>query len=140
MRKPLFGAKGINTLVQSHPRNLARLTRRPGLEFTPQWLNRLFIATSRKVNGRKVSWRDLMTNPHGLVLGPREFGHFRDALRTDDKKVHAAPPEFVARARELLAEPRTAGSGRVPVPAGEPAQPALDELLAQRAARAAPVR
>ena len=35
----------------------------------------------------------------------REFGHFRDALRTDDKKVHAAPPEFVARARELLAEP-----------------------------------
>ena len=47
-----------------------------------------------------------MTNPHGLVLGPREFGHFRDALRTDDKKVHAAPPEFVARARELLAEPR----------------------------------
>ena len=46
-----------------------------------------------------------MTNPHGLVLGPREFGHFRGALRTDDKKVHAAPPEFVARARELLAEP-----------------------------------
>jgi len=37
------------------------------------------------------------------VLGPREYGHFRDALRTPDKKVHAAPPEFVARTRELLA-------------------------------------
>jgi formate dehydrogenase len=105
MRKPLFGAKGINTLIRG-TRAIARLTRRPGLEFTPQWLNRMFIATSRKVNGRKVSWRELMTSPHGLVLGPREFGHFRDALRTDDKKVHAAPPEFVARARELLAEPR----------------------------------
>jgi formate dehydrogenase len=39
------------------------------------------------------------------VLGQREFGHFKEALRTDDKKVHAAPPEFVERARELLAEP-----------------------------------
>jgi formate dehydrogenase len=38
------------------------------------------------------------------VLGPREFGHFRHALRTHDKKVHAAPPEFLERTRELLAE------------------------------------
>ena len=93
----------MNSLVRA-TRALARMTRRPGLEFTPQWLNRLLVATSRKVNGRRVSWRDLMTNPHGLVLGPREFGHFRNALRTDDKMVHAAPPEFVARTRELLAE------------------------------------
>lgn len=104
MRKPLFGAKGMNSFVRA-TRALARLTRRPGLEFTPAWLNRLLVATSRKVNGRKVSWRDLMANPHGMVLGPREFGHFRSALRTEDKMVHAAPPEFVARARELLAEP-----------------------------------
>ncbi len=95
-------------------RALARWTRRPGLEFTPQWLNRLLIATSRKVNGRKVSWRQLMASPHGLVLGPREFGHFRDALRTEDKKVHAAPPEFVARARELMAEPRPVAEDRYP--------------------------
>jgi formate dehydrogenase len=38
-------------------------------------------------------------------LGPRQFGHFKDALRTDDKKVHAAPPDFVQRTHELLAEP-----------------------------------
>jgi formate dehydrogenase len=86
-------------------RRLAKLTGRPGLEFTPQWLNRLLVATSRKVNGRKVGWRELISSPHGLVLGPREFGHFRAALRTDDKMVHAAPPEFLARTRELLAEP-----------------------------------
>ena len=138
MRKPLFGAKGINGFIKA-TRALARLTRRPGLEFGPHWIDRLVVATGRKVNGRRIKWRDVMAHPHGWVLGPREFGHFRDALRTDDKKVHAAPPEFVARTRELLAEPRPARARRLPVPAGEPAQPALDELLAQRAARPASV-
>ena len=104
MRKPLFGVKGVNGFVKA-TRALARLTRRPGLEFTPQWINRLLVAAGRKVNGRKVKWRDIMAHPHGLVLGAREFGHLRDALRTDDKKIHAAPPEFVARTRELLAAP-----------------------------------
>jgi formate dehydrogenase len=35
-------------------------------------------------------------------------------LRTDDKKVHAAPPEFVERARELLAEPHPAAPDGYP--------------------------
>src|SRR3546814_2348703 len=48
-------------------------------------------------------FRSLRDNPHGLVLGPREFGHFRAALRTPDSKVHIAPAEFVARTRDLLA-------------------------------------
>ena len=108
MRKPLFRAKGVNGFITAS-RRLAKATRRPGLAFNPHWIDRLLIATSRKVNGRKLKWRDLIANPHGLVLGPREFGHFKDALRTDDKMVHAAPPEFVARTRELLAE-------TVPVP------------------------
>ena len=105
MRRPLFGAKGMNGFVKA-TRTMARFTRRPALEFSPRWLDRLLIATSRKVNGHKITWRELMSNPHGVVLGPREFGHFRDALRTEDKKVHTAPPEFLARARELLDEPR----------------------------------
>jgi formate dehydrogenase len=113
MRRPLFGAKGLNGFVKA-TRRLARMTRRPGLEFTPHWLNRLLVATSRKVNGRRVSWRALMASPHGLVLGPREFGHFRNALRTDDKLVHAAPPEFLARTRELLAEPPPAAPEKYP--------------------------
>lgn len=99
MRKPLFGFKGTNGFVKAS-RKLARLTRRPGLEFTPQWIDRLLV-----VAGRRVKWRDVMAHPHGWVFGPREFGHLRDALRTDDKKIHAAPTEFVERARELLAGP-----------------------------------
>jgi formate dehydrogenase len=115
MNKPLFGAKGLNGFVQG-TRTIARLTRRPSLEFGPHWLNRLMVATARKVNGRRIKWRDVMAHPHGWVLGPREFGHFKNALRTDDKKVHTAPPEFVARARELMAEPHPEA------PAGYPFQ------------------
>ncbi|MCG5431756.1 molybdopterin-dependent oxidoreductase [Mycobacterium sp. MYCO198283] len=117
MRRPLFGAKGLNQVVRA-TRRLARLTRRPGLEFTPRWLDRLLIATSRKVGGRRVRWRDLVAHPHGMVLGPREFGHFRAALRTEDKRVHAAPPEFVARARELLSGPAPAAPQRYPFTLG----------------------
>ena len=104
MRKPLFGAKGLNGFIKA-TRRLARLTRQPALEFGPHWIDRLVVATGRRVNGRRIKWRDIMAHKHGWVLGPREFGHFKEALRTDDKKVHAAPPAFVERARELLAEP-----------------------------------
>jgi formate dehydrogenase len=102
MRRPLFGAKGVNAFIKA-TRRLAKVARRPGLEFGPHWIDRLLVATSRKINGRRLKWRDVVNNPHGLVLGPREFGHFREALRTDDKRVHAAPPEFITRTRELLA-------------------------------------
>ena len=113
MRKPIFGAKGVNGFIKT-TRRIAKITRRPGLEFGPHWVDRLIVATSRKVNGRKLKWRDVMSHPHGMVLGPREFGHFREALRTDDKMLHAAPPEFVARARELLAGPHPAAPDGYP--------------------------
>jgi formate dehydrogenase len=106
MRKPLFGATGLNGFIKA-TRRLAAATRLPSLAFGPHWLDHLVVRMSRKFNGRRLKWRDLMSHPHGLVLGPREFGHFKNALRTDDKRVHAAPPEFVARARELLGEPNT---------------------------------
>ncbi|SOJ55639.1 Assimilatory nitrate reductase catalytic subunit [Mycobacterium simulans] len=102
MDVPLFGIKGVNGFIRTS-RRLARLTRRPTLEFTPHWINRIIVATSRKVNGHKLKWRELLANPHGMVLGPREYGHFAAALRTADKRVHIAPTELVARARELLA-------------------------------------
>ncbi|UXA16787.1 molybdopterin-dependent oxidoreductase [Mycobacterium sp. SMC-4] len=104
MNRPLFGVRGLNAFVRGS-RWVARLTGRTGLEFGPEWVNRLLVATSRKVDGHRIRWREVLAHPHGWVLGPREYGHFRDALRTPDKKVQVAPPEFVARVRELLAEP-----------------------------------
>lgn len=104
MRRPLFGVRGFNTFIRA-TRRIAALTRRPAWAFGPHWLDRLFIRMSRKINGRRLTWRDVMAHPHGLVLGPREFGHFRQALRTDDKRVHVAPPELLERTRELLAAP-----------------------------------
>jgi formate dehydrogenase len=113
MKKPIFRAKGVNGFIKG-TRRLARLAGRPGLEFGPHWIDRLVVATARKVNGRRIRWRDVLAHPHGWVLGPREFGHFREALRTEDKKVHAAPPEFVGRARQLLADPHPVAPAEYP--------------------------
>ena len=68
-----------------------------------------------------------------------EFGHSRDALRTEDKKVHAAPPESVERALSCssyrgLRRPTAICSSWAT------AQPALDELVAERAPRTPPIR
>lgn len=115
MNRPLFRAKGLNAFITA-TRRVARATGRPQLEFSPRWIDRLIVATGRKFNGRRIRWREVLAHPHGWVLGPREFGHFRDALRTPDKKVRLAPPEFVARARELAAQPHPAP------PAGYPFQ------------------
>ena len=114
MGRPLFGAKGLNSFIKA-TRAAARATGRPGLEFTPHWVDRLVVATGRKFNGRRLSWREVRSRRHGWVLGPREYGHFRDALRTPDKRVHVAPPEFVARTRELLAEPAPAAPHGYPL-------------------------
>lgn len=113
MRKPLFGARGMNSFIRMTGW-LARVTDRPALRFGPHWVNRLLVLTSRKVNGRKLKWRDLLSHPHGMVLGPPEYGHFKDALRTEDKRVHIAPTAFVARTEELLAQ------RPVPAPADYP--------------------
>jgi formate dehydrogenase len=104
MDAPLFGVKGVNGFIKAS-RRLATMTRRPALAFSPHWVNRMLVVMSRKVNGRKLKWRDLLENPHGMVLGPREYGHFVAALRTADKRVQVAPNELVARARELLTAP-----------------------------------
>ncbi|MEZ0355111.1 molybdopterin-dependent oxidoreductase [Mycobacterium sp. SA01] len=110
MKRPFLGIRGVNGFVKA-TRALARVTRRPSLAFGPHWIDRMIIASSRG-----ISWRAVMAHPHGWVFGNREFGHLRKALRTEDKKIHVAPAEFVARTHELLAEPHPVA------PAGRPFQ------------------
>lgn len=117
MNVPLFGAKGLNGFIRA-TRQLARVARRPTLAFSPEWINRLILAMSRKVNDHKLKWRDLRDHPHGLVLGPREYGHFASALRTPDKRIHVAPEELVGRARQLLAAPAPAAPADFPFQIG----------------------
>lgn len=98
--KPMFGYRGVNTFI-TLSRRLARRTGRPGLAFTPHWIDRLLVAS-----GRTIKWRDLMKHPHGFVFGERQFGNLQQALKTKDKKIHAAPPQFLTRTRDLLNSPR----------------------------------
>jgi len=104
LRKPLFGIRGVNGFITA-TRRLAARTGRPAVAFGPHWMDRLMIATSRKINGRKPTWRDVLAHPHGLVLGPREYGHFRSAVRTPDHRIRLAPAQFLTRTRELLSGP-----------------------------------
>ncbi|NTY63784.1 molybdopterin-containing oxidoreductase family protein [Mycolicibacterium sphagni] len=108
MKRPFLGIRGVNGFVKA-TRHLARLTHRPSIAFGPHWIDRMLVAASRG-----ISWRAIMDHPHGWVFGKREFGQLRKALRTDDKKIHVAPEEFVARTHELLAEPHPQAPAGLP--------------------------
>lgn len=110
MRRPFFGHRGINSLVRSS-RIVSRGLRRPGLAFGPRWVERGLVATSRR-----VGWRKIAKAPHGLLYAEKEFGGLTKALRTPDKRIHAAPELLVAEAHRLLA------TAPVTAPAGHPLQ------------------
>lgn len=99
MKAPMFGRKGVNTFIRT-TRALAKATGRPSMAFNPGWIDRLMVATARR-----VKWKDIMANPHGLIYAEKEYGHFVKALCTPDKRVNAAPPAFVAEARRQLDAP-----------------------------------
>jgi formate dehydrogenase len=97
MNVPLFGKRGVNPVIRAS-RRVSGLLRRPRMAFNPRWIWRLLV----RVGGR-VKWRDVEDSPHGLEYGEKEYGHLAAALPTADKRVHAAPPAFVAEARRLVA-------------------------------------
>lgn len=97
MDLPMFRRRGVNTVIKAS-RVVAKLSGRPSLEFNPRWIDRVLVAS-----GRRLKWRQIMAHPHGWVYGEREFGHFEGSLKTPDGRVNAAPREFVAETRRLLA-------------------------------------
>ena len=99
LRRNLFGKPGVNRIVRA-TRALARRTGRPGIAFHPDWVARLVMAV-----GRRVSWKDVVAHPHGLVYGERRFGDLAKALRTPGKKIDLADGDLLAAADWLLATP-----------------------------------
>ena len=99
MKVPMFGKRGVNGFVKAS-RLLAKVTRRPGLAFNPSWIDRLLVAS-----GRRLKWKDILAHPHGWIYGEPEFGNLAGALRTPDKRIHVAPADFVAETRRQLATP-----------------------------------
>jgi formate dehydrogenase len=97
MRVPLFGKKGFNAFIKA-TRALATLARRPTLAFNPHWIDRIMVAS-----GRRLKWKDIMAHPHGWIYGDKEYGRLAEAIRTPEKRVNGAPPAFVAEARRQLA-------------------------------------
>lgn len=99
MKRPFLGIKGMNGFVRA-TQSIAKFAHTPWLAFGPHWIDRMLVASSRR-----ISWRGIMTHPHGWVLGEREFGRMRNALRTPDKRIRVAPPQFLARTYDLMAQP-----------------------------------
>ena len=95
MKVPLFGKKGVNGFIKAS-RALAKVTRRPALAFNPHWIDRILVAS-----GRRLKWKQIMAHPHGMDLR-------REGVR---------PP------RQSAPHPRQTGAGRPanllsPKPAG----------------------
>jgi formate dehydrogenase len=99
MKRPLFGKRGVNTAIRLS-RWLARTLHRPAMAFSPRVIERALI-----LSGRRVKYDDIRRSPHGLVYDQRRYGDLATRLLTPDKVVHCAPPELLAAARELTAQP-----------------------------------
>ena len=108
VRAPLFGKRGVNGFVRA-TRRLAEVTGRPGLAFSPHWIERALV-----ILGRRIKWKDILAHPHGWIYGEREFGHVAGVLGTPDKRIHIAPAEFVAETRRQLATPIAGSDGDYP--------------------------
>ncbi|MCW3014520.1 MAG: molybdopterin dinucleotide-binding region [Solirubrobacterales bacterium] len=109
MRRPLFGKPGFNAIVRSS-RVVARLTGKPGLAFSPNWVTWAMLRM-----GGRLKWRDIKSRPHGWVYGEKEYGNLRKSLLTDDGRIQAAPESIFAEARRLLKSPPPESDKRYPL-------------------------
>ena len=109
MKVPLFGYKGVNGFIKA-TRRLAAWTKRPALAFHPVWIDALLVAS-----GRKLKFKDIKAAPHGILLGPKQFGHLKEALRTPDKKIQFGSEALLAEARRQLAAPAPAAPTDYPL-------------------------
>jgi formate dehydrogenase len=109
MNRNLFGKPGVNRFIRAS-RKLASLTGNPQHAMNPRWVERLLVRS-----GKRLKYDDIVKQPHGLMYGDKDYGHFQPSLRTADKTVHCAPPKFMWALRRELADRRTRTSSAYPL-------------------------
>jgi len=95
-----MGMRGLNPVIRLS-RWLAGVSGKPRLAFGPRWIWAAIV----KTQSSSVKWQELVSKPGGFFFGEKTYGHFRPALQTADKKIIAAPEEFVKILQQRLAEP-----------------------------------
>ena len=97
--KALSRATGVPFLNDPLLDRVARFLDAAGIGFSEDWLYR-FVLLGKARLGR------LKRTPGGVRVGDIRWGEFRArGVRTPDKRLHLAPPEFLAAAREAFAAP-----------------------------------
>lgn len=109
MKVPFLGIPGLNPIIRAS-RRVARWTGNPRHAFNVRWLWAFLVKAFTPLR-----WKDLLAHPQGLVYGERSYGHFKAALQTPDKKIHAAPAEFAEALRQRLREPAPAVDAAFPL-------------------------
>lgn len=99
MKVPFMGIPGLNSVIRVS-RWVGKVTGNQKLAFNPRWVWAFLV----KAFGR-IKWKDLVNHPSGYVFMEKSYGAFRPALQTEDKRIHAAPADFVAILKQRLAEP-----------------------------------
>lgn len=99
--KALSRAAGVPFLNDPLLDRVARVMDAIGVGFQEDWLYRYLLLGKTRLGKLKQS-------PGGLKCGEIRWGNFlAQGLRTSDKKLHLAPPEFVAALPEALSTPIT---------------------------------
>ena len=109
MGRPMFGRPGANGFIKA-TKWLSRLTGKPGLMLSPRWLERLLVAT-----GRRISYKDIRKHIHGWTFAEKSYGDLTAALRTPDNKVQCSPPAFISALEEALADTAAVTSDDFPL-------------------------
>ena len=96
MQVPMLGRKGVNTTVR-FSRWLAKVFNKPDWAFSPLMLSKLMLLADKK-----VSWKQLQENPHGVVYADKAYGQLDELLKNAGESIQIAPAEFVAELKNLL--------------------------------------
>lgn len=99
MRRPLFGIKGVNSVVRLS-RQIARLPGMKKLAFGPAWFEWLMVTA-----GRRVSLREIKRRAHGYLYDDKQYGDLARSLCTPSKAIECAPQILMDECRRLLASP-----------------------------------